>query len=452
MKHMTPLLPLLPILLAATVAGAQAPATRPAAQGTPAAAIDAVDALWRDAREALNRTEYRVAARLFRELREKHPRSQYAADAAYWEAFCLYRIGTAEDLRNALEALRVARAAGGQATRESLQADAVSLATRIQGALAQRGDPDARRAIDSVARQQGSVCDREEVSVRVEALSALAQMDEAQATPVLRRVLEKRDACSVELRRRAIYLLIRHNADSSAPPVLLDVVRNDPEADVRAEAVHALSRLQGPAATRALQEILQTAKDERVQTSAVRALAGRDGWTGLRAYIERADVPWNLRAAAISGIERERASAEDAAWLRQLYTRQTEEGMKGAIITTVARLGGAENDRWLVALARNPNESLRVRTAAISRLGRTELPLAEFVGIYDAASERPIREQVISVLASRKEPEALDKLIDIARTGTDPVVRQRAIGYLSRHKSDPRVQKLLLELVDQGGR
>lgn len=466
MKHM---LPILPLLLAAA-AGAQTPADQPAREPVPppppakaSAALaatyatsmqarDAADTLWRNAREALNRTEYRVAASLFRQLREKHPTSRYTADAAYWEAFSLYRIGTADDLRNALAALRAAQASGGQSTRESLQSDAVSLATRIQGALAQRGDPAARRAIDSVARQPGALCDREEISVRVEALSALAQMDEAQATPVLRRVLEKRDACSVELRRRAIYLLIRNNADSAAPPILLDVVRNDPELEVRAEAVHALSQLRGARATQALQQVLQTSRDERVQATAVRALAGREDWAGLRAYIERSDVPTTLRAAAISGVGRQKTGASDVAWLRQLYTRASEAEIKSAVVSALARQGGDENERWLASLARNAAEPLSVRTTAISHLGRTSLPAAEFVRIYDAASERPIREQLVGVLAGRKEPEALDKLIDIARTGTDPVVRQRAINYLSRHKSDPRVQKLLLDLVDQGAR
>ena len=54
----------------------------------------------------------------------------------------------------------------------------------------------------------------------------------------------------------------------------------------------------------------------------------------------------------------------------------------------------------------------------------------------------------MNVLAYRKEPEATDKLIEIARTGTDPQLRRLAINYLTR-KNDPRTQKLLLEIVDK---
>ena len=68
--------------------------------------------------------------------------------------------------------------------------------------------------------------------------------------------------------------------------------------------------------------------------------------------------------------------------------------------------------------------------------------------MYDAATERGILELVMNVLVYRKEPEATDKLIEIARTGTDPQLRRLAINYLTR-KNDPRTQKLLLEIVDK---
>src|SRR3954466_9691434 len=51
---------------------------------------DPADSLYRAAREALNRREYRPAARLFGEIPNRFPRSGYAADALYWNAFALY--------------------------------------------------------------------------------------------------------------------------------------------------------------------------------------------------------------------------------------------------------------------------------------------------------------------------------------------------------------------------
>ena len=48
----------------------------------------------------------------------------------------------------------------------------------------------------------------------------------------------------------------------------------------------------------------------------------------------------------------------------------------------------------------------------------------------------------------REEPAATDKLLEIARGGTDPNLRRQAISALAR-KNDPRTTKLLLDLVEK---
>jgi HEAT repeat protein len=418
-------------------------ATRPRAAWAPQ---DAADSLYRAAREALNRYEYRRAAQLFRQLRERYPRSEYAGDAAYWEAFALYRVGTIEDLRAGLRLLEVQN----RYSREEIQADAPALATRIRGALAMRGDRDAARAVQRAAQESGQPCDREEIDVRVEALSALSQMDGETVVPILRRVLARRDECSRQLRRRALSILGRRG-DTAAVATFISVAKSDPDQGVRTEATSYLARQPGDRAVDALEDLLRTSNDERVQRTAIRALAYHESpraRRSLRAIIERSDVAEPLRREAIGSFERERTSAEDAAYIRSLYGRLESQQLKESVINAVGRLGGPDNEQWLVNLVKNPNEPAQLRAAALGRLGRTTVPIAEFSKMYDAATERGIREQVMNVLAYRKEPEATDKLIDIARTGTDPQLRRLAINYLTR-KNDPRTQKLLLEILDK---
>ena len=419
-------------------------ATRPRAAWAPQ---DAADSLYRAAREALNRYEYRRAAQLFRQLRDRYPRSEYAGDAAYWEAFSLYRVGTIDDLR---AGLRVLESQQNRYSKEEIQTDAAALATRIRGALAMRGDRDAARAVERTAQGNGQPCDREDIAVRVEALSALSQMDGETVVPILRRVLARRDECSAQLRRRALSILGRRG-DTAAVATFVSVAKNDPDPSVRAEAIGYLARQPGDRVVDALEDLLRTSSDERVQRSAVRALMGHESpraRRSLRSLIERADAPEQLRREAILSFERERSSAEDAAYIRSLYGRLESERLKEAVIHAAGRLGGADNEQWLVNLVKNPNEPPQLRAAALSRLGRTTVPISEFSRMYDAATERGIREQVMNVLAYRNEPEATDKLIEIARTGTDPQLRRLAINYLTR-KKDPRTQKLLLEIIDK---
>ena len=67
------------------------------------------DSLWRQAREQLNRGDYRRAAALFKDLGQKSSNSAYAAEAPYWQAFALSRIGGTTELQEALALLSPVR-------------------------------------------------------------------------------------------------------------------------------------------------------------------------------------------------------------------------------------------------------------------------------------------------------------------------------------------------------
>jgi len=420
-------------------------APAPWVQGDPA------DSLYRVAREALNRGDYRRAAQLFNDVTRRYPNSAYAYVSSYYEAFSRYRIGTTEELMAADRALRNI---GDRATTPSNNwrrddTDVEGLRTRIRGALAMRGDDGAASEVERRARQAGSSCDQEDLMVRVEALNALSQMDANAALPILRRVLERRDECLVELRRRAIFMLARRG-DAEATSILISSAKNDPNSTVRAEAVSYLPRMPGDAGISALEDILRTSDDERIQRAAVRGLISSDNAaarTSLRGLLERRDASENLRIQVLETISKDRSSPEDAAYLRSLYRNTDSERIKMAIIGAIARIGGKDNQDWLIGIVRNTSESSQIRSAALQRL-RSDLSISDVSRLYDAADSRSMREQLISTLASRKEPEATDKLIEIARNSTDADMRRLAVNYLS-HKDDPRAKKLLMELIEK---
>ncbi len=104
---------------------------------------DPADSLYRAARQALDRRDYTRAAELFARVPSRFPRSAYAGDAYYWNAFALYRVGGTSQLHAALDALDAQRATHPKA---ATRGDAQALERRIEGELARRGDQDARRA------------------------------------------------------------------------------------------------------------------------------------------------------------------------------------------------------------------------------------------------------------------------------------------------------------------
>lgn len=408
---------------------------------------DPGDSLYRQARELLNGGEYRRAVASFRELATRMPTSGYAADAHYWWAFALYRIGGTDELRLAIEVLDTQKAKYPGA-RMLAQSDALSL--RIRGALAARGDAASAAQLRSAAADSALRCDREEQSVRAEALNALVQADPAGAMPVLQKTLARKDSCSAPLRRTAVFLVGSRSAQAGGVALLSQVARIDPSLDVRASALEWLARAPGDEALATLEEVARDAGEERVQRAAVRALVAHPSTRArqaVRTLVERDATPERLRLEALGAFSRDRSTSDDIAWMRTLYGRTDNARIKARIVSTLSSIGGADVEAWLLAMARNTEESSESRRYAIRRVGKT-LPIAELGKLYDSSAERPIREVLIETLGQRPEGEATDKLLDIVKTGTDPHLRGRAISALSS-KKDPRTLRLLMEIIDK---
>lgn len=428
---------------------------------------DPADSLYRSARDQLNRGDYRKAAGLFKSLPQKYPGSAYVADAQYWEAFSLYRIGGTPELQEALSVLDARKSptadSGGRGRLRwqfnqnitsyggfrGAETDAAGLAARIASVLSSRGlsnDPAVKRALAAAGSNN---CDQEEQSVRAEALDALMHNDPATGRQMAVKILANRDECSVPLRRNAV-MLVGNEHDDAAVATLLPVAKTDPSPMVRMSAVEYLVQQQSDAAVSAVIDVARSDTSSQMQRIALRALSQSNSPRAraeVRTVIENNSANEVLRISALDGFDRDRMTAEDAAWLRTVYARTTSPRVKERILMAVGRAGGDASNQWLLELIKNEDEPLETRSEALRYAGRT-MDIATLDKLYDASSQRPIREAVIELLSERKEPEALDKIVDIARSGTDPQMRREAISILARSK-DPRASKLLLQLVDR---
>jgi HEAT repeat protein len=430
--------------------------------GTPSRGFqgDPADSLYRVAHDLLARGEYGRSAQLFREIGEKYPKSRYAEELPYNEAFARYRIGTTRELESASRLLepRAKKLLGTVAASRSpsderrfgrtREGDVVGLYIRVNRVLAQRGNSDAANVVKGAAQSNANSCDGEDVDFNLEAISALSQMDLAQALPIIKHVLNKPNDCNVELRRRALFVLGR-SGDAEAATILASTAKNDPSPAVRAAAVNWLPKLMGDAGVTALEDVLRTEQDDRIQTAAVRTLASSDNpraRKAIRAFIDRKDVPLNLRREAIRSITIGRATTDDAAYLRELYARADNDELKQAIVGAASRIPGKETEDWILSIAKNPNEPSAVRGDAIGVVMRSGT-VAGWIALYDAAQSFDVRSRIVTALENRKEAEAADKLVDIAKTSTVPSLRLQAIRALTRRK-DARVPQLLDEIMN----
>jgi TolA-binding protein/HEAT repeat protein len=430
---------------------------------------DPADSAYRFAHDILNRGDYGRAAQLFKDIAAKYPKSSYQNDLPYWEAYARYKIGTTDELHTSAKLLepRASKLIGtttasgnavviegrgfGWGRRGTSDNDAVNLYIRVNSVLAQRGDRAAADVVATAAKAGANTCDREDMDMRAEALSALSQMDPAAALPQVKKVLGQKDECSVSLRRRAVFMLGRRG-DAEAATQLGVTAKSDPSVSVRSDAITWLPKLQGDAGVAVLEDLLRTEQDENIQRSVVHTLVASDNVkarTSMRALIERKDAPLNLRIEAINSYNNDRTTADDATFLRSFYGRADNDRLKEAVVGALGRVGGQENDAFVLGIIKNPNEPSQVRSQAISRMMSKNMPIADVGKLYDAADSRNVRIQLVNMLERRQEPEAADKLYDIAKNSTDQQVKTQAFRALVNRK-DERTKQLLNEILEGG--
>jgi len=440
---------------------------------------DAADSVYRAARQALNDNNYDRAAELFKSVRDKYPRSSHVPNTYYWQAFALYRAGSEDQLRTAREALQTqARRYPNATTRR----DAEALLRRVEGSLAQLGDEDATAStiaagdvvVPPVAVQPGqpaqppqpvvaptprpgrsrssdSRCDDDDDDIRIAALNAVLQMDADRAVPLLKTVLARRDEGSACLRRKAVFLVSQKRSDETSR-ILLNAVRNDPDKEVREQAVFWLSQVPGEETVAALDSILQDPKsDPEIQEKAIFALSQHRSPRAaaiLRAYAERRDRPSDLREKAIFWLG-QRRSAENEQFLKDLYKKLENDDLKEKVIFSLSQMGGADNYRWLMDIALNTRENIELRKKALFWAGQGKsVDIADLVRLYDSMNDREMKEQLIFVYSQRREEAALDKLFQIGKNDPDRELRKKAIFWIGQSRS-PRAAQYLQDLINQ---
>ena len=443
------------------------------------AQADVADSLYRAARQALNQNQYDRAAELFRGIRDRYPRSTYVPNTYYWQAFALYRAGSDDNLRDARTALRTQADRYPKATTSR---DARVLLRRVQGELARRGDSDAAEDVNREAetaappaiattpgvpgavmgpvgpgvaatpgKRGGSCDDDDDDDMRIAALNAVLQMDPDRAVPLLKTVLARRDAGSACLRRKAVFLLSQKRT-SETSSLMLQIVRSDPDQEVREQAVFWLSQVPGDETVAALDSILRDARtDPDIQDKAIFALSQHNSTRSasiLRTYAERRDAPEEMREKAIFWLG-QRRSPDNAQFLKDLYAKVESDDLKEKIIFSLSQMGGADNYRWLMDIALNQAEDIEIRKKALFWAGQGHnVDVADLVRLYDSMKDRDMREQLIFVYSQRREDAALDKLFDIGKNDPDRELRKKAIFWIGQSRS-PRAADYLQQLINQ---
>lgn len=457
-------------------------ATVPPAAWMPA---DTADSLYRLARQTLNRSRFAEAAEQFRVIHTRFPESSYAADALYWEAFALHRVGGSRSLRRALAALeKQAEEYPNAATR----GDARGLSSRINADLARLGDAEAttvvaQRAAEAAVAPAPAVaaspsvpgvapaprpgrsprparavraphvrngdCDDEDDS-RIFAIQALMNSNSERAVPLLKKVLERRDSASVCLRRFA--MMVAAQQGDQAADLLITSARNDPDPEVRKQAIFWLSQTNDPRVLPILDSVIRTSDDDELRGSAVFALSQQSSPEArrvLRSYAEREDISDEARSQALFFLAQS-GTPEDMAYLRSVYGKMKSSEAKQHVMAVMMSHQSRENAQWLIGIAKNQNEDIELRKQALFFAGHAGATTDDLLGVYNSLPNDPeLRQHMLVVLGQRSnDPAAVGHLVQIARTEKDPELRKVALFWLSQ-SDDPRATKVLEDLLEE---
>lgn len=261
---------------------------------------------------------------------------------------------------------------------------------------------------------------------RRSALSWLAQSPAIDA-PVPRSVTEailqiaRDESDNLEVRRSALGVLSRLDQGAGIPP-LIELARANLTGDrtwLSKESLAALARSGDPRA--------------------------RDF---LRNVVQRNDVPDDVLYAAIRGLGTEYATGRDADLLRSIYPRLTGDKSRDAVLSVVAEIGGADNTRWLLQVARDENTPIGTRRRALMYASRAGVPMADLVRLYDTTIDPQMKDALIGIYAQSGDRLAVDKLLQIAKSDENANIRRRTIAQLSR-SDDPRVKEFLKDLIER---
>src|SRR5215207_1965666 len=221
------------------------------------------------------------------------------------------------------------------------------------------------------------------VALQIIALKTLCENDRVGCSARVADVLRANKPAP--LKEAAIILLGRYGGNEAVPS-LIQMARSEPDEKLRMRAISALGSTNDERALDVLRDIAMgpTYAEQSPTDSAIHALASHD----------------NARAVAILG---------------EVATR---------------------------------GQNLKARTHAVEWLSRRrDNAVDELLRLYDAVPEVQVKKYVVAGFGMRKDPRALNKLIEIARSASDAQLRRQAIHAIP-NRNDEQDLDVLLPLYD----
>jgi HEAT repeat protein len=258
-----------------------------------------------------------------------------------------------------------------------------------------------------------------------------------------------------ETRRSALSYMGRSTDGMQTIPTsvtdpILAIARDETDnQSVRQQALSVLGRLDHGAGIPSLIQLSQQTQSQWLAKESMSTLS-RSGDPRARQYlrtaVKRTDLPDEVLTVALRSLGQDYATAQDAALLREVYPTLKTDRTREAVFQALSEIGGAENTKWIIALAQNGSESLQMRRRALDAASRAGAPIAEMIKLYDTTTDPSMKQTLIGIYIRNGERASVDKLLSIVKTEENLSVRRQTIQRLSS-SDDPRIKQALQDLI-----
>ena len=288
----------------------------------------------------------------------------------------------------------------------------------------------------------------DDAPLKIIALKTLCENDKASCAARVSEVLRSNNPASVK--EAAIILLGRYGGNE-AVPVLIQMSRSEPNEKLRMRAIRALGDTNDERALDVLREIAMspTYEDESPTDSAIHALAGHENPRAVQILGEVATSGKNLRARthAIELMSRRRGDNVVDELLR-LYDAVPEVQVKKYVLAGLANKRDPRALNKLAEVARSSGD-LELRRQAIRSIASRgeEATLDLLLPLYDSERDNDLKTGLLEAFGQYQEQRAYQKLEQVVRNPAEPIERRKTAINMLSRSHDPGVMAFLESLL-----
>ncbi len=314
----------------------------------------------------------------------------------------------------------------------------------------------------SIIRQSSRSPMDEKDEIKAIALQSLMQSNPERALPYIADILKNDSKASPGLKEQAIRLLGQTRGPNSVT-MLLDLARSQSDIKLRRSAIYSLSNVEDEKVFDLLFDLATKSEDAEVSKAALRALSTtRNPKARQRLFdIARSGSKEEIRVQAVQGlVNRGDESLVDE--LVKIYQSDKSLKVRKQAIYALSQMVGHDN-RFHFSMATGIGSSgpTALSPGGVNTTGKlaelsdrrseaqkksSEKAVKALLQLFDPETDESLKNIFLSSFSQSNSKEALQKLMQVAKSDSSIALRRRAVMYLGQSR-DPEAAKFMEELL-----